>query len=239
MRGLVQSPLLQIPGLVHGFTTRELGTAENEKIEKSVSTARQVHKAGFIWLNAFEKKEREADGLGTLEPGRLIGVYSADCTPALLAFSEGDKTLGVMAVHAGWRGTAQGILGKAVHAFTKASGKNGLHLRAAIGPCISAANFEVGQDVIDAFPSALAQGIARKLRIENGKQKYLFDLPAENQRQLAQAAKETGTRLEVDAMGLCTVADPDRFPSYRRDRGGQGRILSYIAFGTDPSELPW
>ncbi|MGE3260510.1 MAG: polyphenol oxidase family protein [Bacteriovoracia bacterium] len=233
---IIQSKLFaQIPGIEHGFTTRAASTEQIARLEARVSTAKQVHKDQIFWPVAYERRTHEADAVGTLRGNFFVGAYSADCTPLLLAVTENGMPIGVMAVHAGWRGTALEIARKSVGALLAKCGKPGKERRlyAVIGPCIGYENFEVGDDVIAAFPHALADGLARPLRLDGDKQKYLFHLPGENLRQLRLAAAESGLPLEAENLALCTVADPGLFPSFRRDHEHAGRILSYIAFGTD------
>jgi YfiH family protein len=235
---VIQSRLFcKIPGIQHGFTTRATSAELNAKLEAKVSTGKQIHKDTIFWPSSYERRTTHADGVGTLTPNFYVGAYSADCTPVLLALTSKSRILGVMAVHAGWRGTALQIAEKAVRAlFDKTNSGDSLaslKLYAVIGPCIGFDSFEVSDDVIQAFPDALSLGLARKLRVENGKQKYQFNLPGENLRQVEKAAWHLGLKLESDHLGLCTVADPGLFPSFRRDHESAGRILSYIAFGTD------
>lgn len=232
---IVRSSLLSaLPGIDHGFTSRLTPPAFRAELAKTVSIGRQVHKDYFAWPTRWEHRETEADGLGSLSPGFYVGAYSADCAPILLALTEGSRVKGVMAVHAGWRGTALGIAGRAVHALVEKAGVGAAaKLFAVVGPCIGPENFEVGEDVIAAFPHVLAQGIARVHRpLDDGTPKYLFHLGAENLRQLRVAAQAAGVELEVADENLCTVADQN-FPSFRRDRTRTDQIVSYIAFGTD------
>ena len=238
---LIQSALLQsVAGLNHGFTTKATTAAENAALEKLVSTGNQVHKDHFLWLNDFERRRRDADGAGTTKANFFVGAYSADCTPILLAAQDGrGKTLAVMAVHAGWRGTALGIAGKAATELQRHLAQPEIQLYAAIGPCISFESFEVGPEVVAAFPHALEQGLARLHRIEEGKQKYFLNLPGENARQLRNSAAQLGIKIHVDALAHCTLREKDTFPSYRRDHQNAGRILSFIAFGTESSAPPW
>jgi YfiH family protein len=237
MPGLVtQSPLLAaVPGLRHGFTGKLTSPEENAALDATVATARQVHRAGLLWVEAYEKKAREADAVATLRPGLAVGVYSADCTPVLVAALDAstNEVYAVMAVHAGWRGTALGIAGRAFGELAQAArARAGRETRfvAAIGPCIGFERFEVGEEVVQVFPGALDRGLARFLRLEHGKKKYLVDLPGEDLRQLRQAADEAKAPLEADVLGLCTVELAERFPSYRRDREKAGRILSFLSF---------
>jgi YfiH family protein len=229
-----QSPLLSsVPGLLHGFTSKE----DAEPIDASVARAKQVHKTDLIWVTHIEKREREADALATFTPGLAIGVSSADCVPILAVALDAstNKVYSSLAIHAGWRGTTLGITEKGFQAFAKESkarfpSKN-IRFLAAIGPCISFESFEVHEDVFQQFPQALDRGLARFLRTaEDGRAKYLVDLPGENLRQLREAAMDPSIDLTVDPLGLCTVKLADRFPSYRRDGAAAGRILSFLRF---------
>lgn len=218
--GPARSSLLEsVPGLVHAF---EPGTPTIE-----VATAKQVHKTAWIWVNRLEKREREADAIATSTPNLAVGVYSADCTPILLAALERDRPIAVMAIHAGWRGTAQGVAKEAFRGFLLPSAT---HYVAAIGPCIGYESFEVGEEVVAAFPDAIEKGFARFLRHEGERKKFLFDLKGENERQLREVAARAGKPLELEVLPHCTFQERDRFPSYRRDREKAGRILSYLAF---------
>lgn len=230
--------LAPVAGLRHGFTGRELPRSEADALDSRTATGKQVHKAAMIWVDAYEKRAREADAVATLVPGLAVGAYSADCTPVLAAALDASsgRPYAVMAAHAGWRGTALGIAEKAFREFARAArerapGRAGARFLAAIGPCISFESFEVGEDVIEAFPGCEARGLARYLRDESGRRKYLFDLPGENLRQLREAAAAEGVELEAESVGLCTLRLESRFPSYRRDREKAGKILSYIEFG--------
>jgi polyphenol oxidase len=233
---LTLSPLLsKIPGLAHGFTNLSLPKTETDALDQKTATAKQVHGDKLVWTDHFEKREREADGIATFTPGLAVGVYSADCTPLLTVAVEAgtQKPFAIMAVHAGWRGTALGIGGKSLRAFIdEVSRKQGGSFRfvCAIGPCIGPQSFEVGEDVVQAFPQSEERGLAKFLRMEGDKKKYLFDLPGENLRQLEAVKKELREEITIDSLGLCTLERKSEFPSFRRDREKAGRILSFLSF---------
>lgn len=93
------------------------------------------------------------DGILTDEPGVALVCFAADCTPVLL-FDPVRQA--IAAVHAGWRGTAQGIAYKAVLRMQEEFGCAPEDIRAAIGPCIGRCCFEVGPEVPDAMREALS-----------------------------------------------------------------------------------
>jgi YfiH family protein len=222
-----------LPGLDCGFLSDH--DADSKRLldarHPQVATVKQVHGDRLLWTDRLEKREREADGLATFSPGLSVGVYSADCTPVLVAATKRGRPIAVMAVHAGWRGTAALIAEKSFTAFAEAAGKKGAEeYFALIGPCISFASFEVGAEVIEQFPGSLERGLARFDREEGGQKKYFFNLPGENERQLKKAAEQAGVTLRLDSVRECTLARKDLYPSFRRDREKAGRILSYICF---------
>lgn len=231
MQPILQSKLLsQQNDIEHGFTTSTLPKQELEALEQMSASAKQVHKTELLWVNHPQKKAMEADAVATESENLPVGVYSADCTPILVAaISIQAKTVAVMAIHAGWRGTAQKIALKSLLAFhQKISSHHSISkYLAVIGPCISQQSFEVGQDVVDAFPTAEQTGIAKLHRHENENKKYLFDLPKENQSQLQEACAKLSIPLEIEHINLCTLQN-EHLPSYRRDKEKAGRIFSFI-----------
>jgi YfiH family protein len=229
----VHSKLLaEVPNLLHGFTSKQMPKPERQKLDDQTATAVQVHKDGILWVDKFEKKSREADAIATFSKNLPVGVYSADCVPTLLAaVSEKTNTVyAVAAVHGGWRSTALGLAGKTLRELAR---KTTPHTRflAAIGPCISSERFEVHDDVLKAFPGIELRGLARRVKDEDGRAKYLIDLPGETARQLREAANIDNLRLDVDTLGLCTVELTESFPSHRRrDREPMAGILSFLSF---------
>ncbi len=89
----------------------------------------------------------ETDGLVTETPGLVLCVLVADCVPVLLIDQNAGR-LGV--VHAGWRGTASGIIPSAIAAL-RSLGTSPEDLTAIIGPSIGVHQFEVGEEVVEAL----------------------------------------------------------------------------------------
>src|SRR5512137_2325214 len=84
-------------------------------------------------------------------PGLLLVIRTADCLPVLLVDEENRA---VAAVHCGWRGTERRILEKTVKAMEGAYGSKPADMRAALGPCIGPACYEVGPEVRQAYLKA-------------------------------------------------------------------------------------
>ena len=158
------------------------------------------------------------DGLITNTPGVALVVFTADCTPILLC----DRRTGAVgAVHAGWRGTANGIVGKAVEQMIAAFGTRPEDVSAAIGPNIAQCCFQTDEDVPAAMLQTFGQRALAHIRREN--EKYYVNLKALNALHLQDAGVE-----DIAICQDCTACQPDRFWSHRihgASRGAQGAII--------------
>ena len=158
------------------------------------------------------------DALMTNVEGVCIGVSTADCIPVLL-FDKRQRA--VCAIHAGWRGTVQRIVEKAVSKMTAVYGTRPADLVAQIGPGIHLDSFEVGDEVYQAFEKAGfdMNSISRK------KEKWHIDLPECNRQQLLSA----GIPAENIAVSpICTFQQYDTYFSARRLGINSGRIFTGI-----------
>ena len=234
--------LSAIPGLKHGFSTREGGVstgrfaslnlglkwgdapdavAENLRrvaeaggyAPESLRRVNQVHGASVLAAGAL-RDTSEADGLWCERGQALtVAVSTADCIPILLADQEGTVAA---AVHSGWRSTAAGIAANAVAALDVDPST----LVAAIGPCIELAAFEVGPEVARQFDTAFVDATSYA--------KPHVDLVGVVTAQLEAA----GVRSQnIERVGACTHANEARYFSYRRDGAGTGQMMSFIGFG--------
>lgn len=161
-----------------------------------------------------------ADGSVSSVAGRVCAVLTADCLPVLLCNRRGDR---VAALHAGWRGLADGVLEAGVQAI----GCPAEDLLAWLGPAIGPTCFEVGAEVLEAFVSA--DPSAERAFRPNG-DRWLADLP----RLARQRLGRVGVGL-IYGGHWCTYLDADRFFSYRRD-GRTGRQASLIWIAEDRPE---
>ena len=149
----------------------------------------------------------EADAAITDRAQVVAAVMVADCMPVLLADTRGRC---VAAVHAGWRGLAAGVIQRAVRALRERLGDPDAQLLAYLGPAIGPDHFEVGSDVLEAMSTGLNGAAAAFVRRDD---RYMADLFALGRNALKQE--------NVDAIyggDVCTVCDPSRFYSHRRDR---------------------
>jgi YfiH family protein len=194
--------------------------------EWSFSGCWQVHGAEVRVVRGREdaaSEQERCDALATREPGVLLGVKTADCVPVLL----GDARTGACAaVHAGWRGTLQEIVVRALSKMAEEFGTKAGDVRAAIGPAALGCCYEVGGDVIEAFSARFPDAGALFTPTREGH--ALVDLHRANLEQLVGAGVSAA---RVHTLPLCTICRPDLFFSYRRDRpthGRTGRLLSVV-----------
>lgn len=201
---------------------REIAVEAVERGAKLV-TLHQVHSAIALPATApWRDADRpHADALATDRPGLLLGILTADCTPVLLA----DKQAGVVgAAHAGWKGALGGVTDAVIAEMEKLGAERG-RIVAAIGPTIARASYEVDDGFARRYEEA---DPANELFFTPGREGHQqFDLEGYVAARLAAAGI---TR--VEALGLDTYADPDRFFSYRRathkGEADYGRQISLI-----------
>lgn len=191
---------------------------------------RQVHGAGVAELDAHTPQGTEADACLTREHGVACTIMVADCLPLLFTDIQGSF---VAAAHAGWRGLAgQGEAGvlEAVFKHFSASrlagqAQDATEIIAWLGPCIGPQAFEVGPEVKAAFEAHDPQAAAC-FRPAAAPGKWLADLPALARQRLAalgikRVYGNDGSR------AWCTVSNPSRFFSHRRD-GVSGRLAACV-----------
>jgi YfiH family protein len=187
--------------LEHGFGTRDAAIDQAE-----MASLTQIH--SHVVLTA----ERpgcigEGDALVTQTPGVAVSVRTADCFPIVLADPE---TRSVAAVHAGWRGTAAGVVRSTLARMRSEFGSDPENVYAVIGPGIGPCCYGVGVDVARQFGLREAGNL---------------DLSGENRTQLIAAGLKAG---RIEQVGGCTFCTPAQFFSWRRDHDRAGRMISFI-----------
>lgn len=187
-------------------------------------TVHQVHSTIVVPVTGAvaDADRAHADAMVTATPGLALGILTADCAPILLA----DAEAGVIgAAHSGWKGALGDIAGATVTAM-EALGARRDHIRAAIGPCIARASYEVDAGFRDRF---LADAASHDGFFAAGRgDRFQFDLEGFVAMRLANA----GVR-HVVALGIDTYPDAERWFSYRRTthkaEPDYGRQISIIA----------
>jgi YfiH family protein len=230
----LEAEALKLPGIAHGFFGLEGGVseglyaslncgpgskdapdavAENRRRVAEALGARelvslpQVHSVRVHILPGLDDATRpEGDAMVTATPGLGLGILTADCAPVLLADAEA-RVIG--AAHAGWKGAHAGVLEAALDAMEKL-GAARARIAAAVGPCISQQNYEVGWEFRDKF---LEQGLRmRKFFVPGDKEgHYRFDLEGYAAHRLASAGVGS-----VEKLGVCTYPPENGFFSFRR-----------------------
>jgi hypothetical protein len=158
----------------------------------------------------------EGDGLVTNRQDVALSIRTADCYPILLADR---RNRAVAAIHAGWRGTAAHIVGNALEKMKAEFGTSPADVSAAIGPGIGVCCYEVGAEVASQFGPAVKTHV--DLALENRKQLETAGVPPQN----------------IEALGICTFCDAERFFSYRREKNHAGRMTSFIMLRTENPEI--
>jgi YfiH family protein len=174
-------------------------------------------------LDDIKDVNQKADALVSNLKNVLVGIKTADCVPVLIGDA---KTKAFAAIHAGWRGTVQSIVINAVENMRANYNTNPKDLICAIGPAATCKNYEVGQDVIDAFAENFSE--SEKFFMPTREGHALVDLHLANKEQLL----SNGVLPEnIFVAPFCTMERNDLFFSYRRDRklyGKTGRSMSVI-----------
>jgi len=216
------------PGLVHGFEQRigpagwESREAGRARVARGLADRgrllllRQVH--GTTVRRAPWSGYPEGDAAVAGEPGWILGIETADCLPVLLV---DPRHRHAAAAHAGWRGTAAGVVGRAVAALV-AEGSARSEVLAAVGPGIGACCYEVGDELRAAF----------------GPRGDPFFRPGPRGRPHLDV--RAAVTLELRSAGLeedrihhvadCTACRADLYHSYRREGPGAGRMVNFVGW---------
>jgi YfiH family protein len=190
---------------VHGFGTRN---ARNWPTLPT-ATVRQVHSSRVIFADG-PGVFGQADALITGQAGFALAIRTADCVPILIADPAHHA---VAAVHAGWRGTAAGIVTKALEEMAKRFRTAPEKVLVAIGPAIGPCCFEVGPEVAVQFGQP-----AEKTHV---------DLVDAN---LRQALSRGVPVSQITISGRCTRCELTLFDSFRRDKEQSGRMVTAIGW---------
>ncbi|MBF0486707.1 MAG: peptidoglycan editing factor PgeF [Nitrospirae bacterium] len=160
----------------------------------------------------------EGDAVVTDRDDVIAGVRAADCVPILLY----DAVTGVAgAVHAGWRGTAMGILKAVVDVYIEEFNSRAEDILIALGPSIRGCCYVVGEEVVEAVTKACGAG---DYAIAKNGHVYV-DLVRAN---TAQALSMNIRPENIWASGDCTFCSSERFYSFRKEgtvRGSQGAFI--------------
>lgn len=206
--------------------------AENRaRVARHIGAARlvtldQVHGNICVTVGAAfdDGSEQQGDALVTDRAGCAIGILTADCAPVLFAGQKPDGSPVIGAAHAGWGGALKGVCESAIHAM-EILGAARATIRAAIGPCIAAASYEVGP----AFPAPfLEQDQSAEVFFKTQDGRLTFDLGG----YVAARLRRAGIG-DIVALNEDTYAHAEDYFSFRRStHHGEkeyGRQISVMA----------
>ena len=158
------------------------------------------------------------DALVTDDRDLWLAVYAADCVPVLIVDM---RTPAVAAAHAGWRGTAGGVVPATIARMREAFGTDPGHCSAELGPAIGGCCYEVDTPVARAMEGAPWWPAAAR---QTGPERWHLDLREAVRLQLLTLGMPAD---RIRSVPYCTACRPDLFFSYRRDRV-TGRMAACI-----------
>ena len=200
------------PDVVAGTTTRQV---PDGALPAELQFLNQVHGDRVVPIATVREADApiDADAVTGHASGDHCAVRTADCLPILMCASDGSE---IAAAHGGWRGVLAGIIENTVAALQANPGD----LLVWLGPAISQENFEVGDEVREAF--VVEEPNASRFFIPNERGRWQADLYGLARLRL----HKCGVR-SIYGAHWCTYADPERFYSYRRG-ADTGRMVSFI-----------
>ena len=265
------SALTRLPWLIHGFSTLPGGVSplDNEKVlnlgftdwdtrenvlenrrrfqsalganDLDLVALKQFHSDVIHLFESAPAEPCRGDASATNRPGLLLGVQTADCVPILLV---DPKKRAVAAIHAGWRGTLQRIVVKAIGKMQMEFNTKPADLLAALGPAIGGCCYEVGTEVATQFLSQFPNAADFFDEFRTGDEpnpvqwlnmmppghqpppkNVLLDLRKANRSQLLDAGLREQNTFVSD---LCTACRRDLLFSYRKEGPTSGRLMSVI-----------
>ena len=205
-------PELHERGVTHGFFTsltpsyRMEGEDRRKFLEafslKDIAIMSQEH-GDTVHIVRDGYRPTSGDGIVVLEKGIAAIIKTADCLPIILA--EPDYPVAAI-VHAGWRGTARRITGKAVQELVRL-GADRRKIIAVLGPSIGPCCYEIGKEVEEIFA---AEGFSPRV-VRRAGDSLMLDIREANREVLNDEGVE-----QVHDLALCTFCSSGLFHSYRR-----------------------
>ena len=154
----------------------------------------------------------ESDALITRLKGKVLNISIADCCGILIFDPNQDL---IAAVHSGWQGTKQNIVGKTVQTLKNEYKCNAKDLLVYLSPCASVDKYEVGKEFYDFVPDNVIQEREGKIYFDNLSMIY------------SQLVKESISYSNIEEADICTISDA-RFHSFRREKEKSGRMSALI-----------
>lgn len=195
---------------------------------------RQIHETSVVPVDeshagsgadSVETSIRRVDGLMTDTPELPIGVMAADCVPILMY----DPVVGaIAAVHAGWRGSIDGIAARAVESMREQYGSDPGDLQVCLGPSICSSCYQVGEEVVDRWRGGPYRRLADPVSVTS--EGLYFDLRAAN-RGLLTGSGVPDSSIEIS--DICTKCSNGSMFSRRGLGARTGLFTSVIMLQRD------
>ncbi len=246
------SSLLESAPVTHAFLSRRGGVSvapfdslnfdsrdadPAEQVEKNLSrvssafgldagrlvTVNQVHGDNVLLVDdktQHLRKKVDADAVITTVSGVPIGILTADCLPVLLY---DPVKRAVAAVHAGWKGSAAGVVLKTIEMMKKKFSTRPGDILAALGPYIGPCCYAVKENVASEFERGFGSSSVDYIQDIYGELR--LDIGMGNISQLVGAGVQ---REKISMVAACTSCNNGLLFSYRKDNGVTGRQLSFI-----------
>jgi YfiH family protein len=210
-------PVLIDSNVLHGFGVR------GSQVPESTAFPRQIHGVEVATARVWSPADAPAaDAIISSRSAPCVGIVTADCVPILIASVDGSR---VAAIHAGWRGLAAGVIEAGLAAFREATAD--VDWVAAVGPAARGCCYEVDEPVRHALSERYSNELDSPVLRPRREGHHMLDLPLLATRVL-EINGANFTRIGT-AHRVCTVCDPERFDSYRRDGTAADRLRHFIA----------
>jgi hypothetical protein len=190
--------------------------------KNNIVKSRQTHSTNVAAIEQTGIEPKDTDALMTNKTNIILATYYADCVPLL--FYDPKKRV-IANAHAGWRGVANNMALETVTAMVNHYDSNPNDIIAGIGPCISAKNFLVDQDVADEFKKQLPFSEKFIYNSEGVQGKYHINLRGTCRESLIKAGLNPEN---IEVTDLCTFDNPELFFSHRRDGLPRGSLAAFI-----------
>lgn len=181
--------------------------------DSGIAIPRQCHSSN-VQVVTKPGQYDSCDGLITDIVGLPLVVTVADCLPIVLHDPE-KRVIGI--VHAGWRGTVQGIAAEALRVMAESWGTTASDVIAYLGPAAGVCCYEVGSDVTQLFSLD---------EIEQRNDRLYLNLQKSNVHQLLGCGVQEES---IEVSPLCTICHPEFFHSFRRDKARSGRMMALVS----------
>lgn len=203
------------------------GALELEKLKDEFNLEgliyiRQIH-SDVIYtydgnISEHDFRENEGDAIITAKNNIGIGIFTADCTPVIIA--DRNKKV-VAAVHSGWKGTYKSITLKTINKMISEFFCSPQDIEVFIGPHIKKCCYEVSEELKEKFINEKKD--IHKDKLFSGRNLSMEECILDDLKKCNINDKN------INILDECTYCSKDiKLHSYRRTNGDYGRLFSFI-----------